>query len=168
MKYGLFNAERILFGKHPMTLKRESGFSLIELLIVVGLVATLAGISVPAIAASMTRYSLISASQQVVSTVRSARVHALTRNQTMRVRFNHPVDGQYQVLDSADAEVGEPQLLPNGAAFGAVSGDVEFNSSGRATHVGGAAGPITVVVSNGDAAQNKTITISASGRVQLP
>ena len=151
-----------------MTLRREGGFSLIELLIVVGLVATLAGIAVPAIAASMTRYALISASQQVVSTIRSARVHALTRNQTMRVRFNHPVDGQYQVLDSADAEVGEPQLLPDGADFGDVSGDIEFDSLGRASHVGGATAPVTIVVSNGDEDQDRTITISASGRVQLP
>ena len=151
-----------------MTPKREAGFSLIELLIVVGLVAVLAGITVPAVAASMTRYSLISTSQQVVSTIRSARVQAVARNRTLRVRFNHPVDGQYQVLDSADAEVGEAQLLPDGADFGDISGDVEFNASGRATHVGGGAAPVTIVVSNGDEAQDRTITISASGRVELP
>ena len=151
-----------------MTPKREAGFSLIELLVVVALVGILAGITVPAIAAGMTRYSLISASQQVVSTIRSARVQAVTRNRTIRVRFNSPVGGQYQVLDSADAEVGEAQMLPDGADFGDVSGDVEFNSSGRASHVGGGPAPVTIVVSNGDEDQDRTITISASGRVELP
>jgi type IV fimbrial biogenesis protein FimT len=147
---------------------RENGFSLIELMIVVALVAVLAGVAVPQMAGAMTRYALINASQQVVSTVRNARVQAVGKNRVARVRFNSPAAGQYQVLDSADAPLGSVQTLPNGAAFGVISGDVEFNTSGRATHVGGGAAPVTIVVSNGVAAQNRTITISASGRVQLP
>ena len=104
----------------------------------------------------------------MVSTIRAARVQAVGKNRVARVRFNFPAAGQYQVLDSADAALGSVQFLPNGAAFGAISGAVEFNTSGRATHVGGGAAPVTIVVSNGVAAQNRTITISASGRVQLP
>jgi type IV fimbrial biogenesis protein FimT len=151
-----------------MTPRRESGFSLIEVLVVMGLVAILAGITVPTIAASMTRYVLISASQQVASTIRSARVKAVSRNEIVRVRFNHPANGQYQILDSADADLGEAQQLPAGAAFGDISGDVEFDNSGRVTHVGGGPAPVTIVVSNGDEDQDRTITVAASGRVQLP
>jgi len=151
-----------------MARAREDGFSLIELMIVVALIATLAAITVPAVTGAMTRYALISASQQVVSTIRSARVQAVGKNRVARVRFNFPAAGQYQAVDSAGVALGSAQTLPNGAAFGAVSGDVEFNTSGRATHVGGGAAPVTVVVSNGTVAQNRTITISASGRVLLP
>jgi hypothetical protein len=116
----------------------------------------------------MTRYALNNASQRVVGTIRAARGQAVARNRVTRVRFNFPAAGQYQILDSADAALGSVQMLPNGAAFGAISGAVEFNTSGRATHVGGGAAPVTIVVSNGVAAQNRTITISSSGRVQLP
>jgi prepilin-type N-terminal cleavage/methylation domain-containing protein len=151
-----------------MARPRQDGFSLIELMIVVALVAVVAGIAVPQIAGAMARYALTTASQQVVSTIRNARVQAVGKNRVARVRFNFPAAGQYQVLDSADAPLGSVQMLPNGATFGAISGAVEFNTSGRAAHVGGGPAPVTIVVTNGVAAQNRTITISASGRVLLP
>ena len=151
-----------------MVTARYDGFSLIELMIVVALVAVLAGIAVPATTSAMSRYALITASQQVVGTIRNARVQAVGKNRVTRVRFNFPAAGQYQVLDSADAALGSVQFLANGATFGAVSGAVEFNPSGRATHVGGGPAPVTLVVSNGVAEQDRTITISASGRVLLP
>lgn len=145
---------------------RTHGFSLIELMIVVGLIAVLTGISVPMIAAGMKRYSLISASQQVVSTIRSARNQAVGKNVSLRVRFNSPAAGQYQIVDTAGATVSGTQYLPEGADFDGVSGDIEINASGRVSPFGGGAMPATIVVSNGD--EDRTITVSASGRVQLP
>jgi prepilin-type N-terminal cleavage/methylation domain-containing protein len=155
----------LVVGRGEMIRTRTDGFSLIELMIVAGLIGVLAGISAPQIAAGMRRYSLISASQQVVSTIRAARAQAVGKNVTLRVRFNHLAAGQYQILDSADAAVGSVQYLPDGADFGAVSGDLQFDTSGRVTPLAGVA-PATIVVSNGD--ENRTITVSASGRVQLP
>lgn len=147
--------------------RQPDGFSLIELLIVVGLIAVLAGVSAPVISAGMRQYALISASQQVVSTIRSARAQAVGQNVTLRVRFNHPADGQYQVLDGADAAVGSVQNLLDGTNFGDVSGDLEFNTSGRVTPLAGAT-PVTIDVSYGIDENTRTITVSASGRVQLP
>ena len=146
---------------------RADGFSLIELMIVAGLIAVLAGVAAPSIAAGMRRYSLITASQQVVSTIRAARFQAVGRNVTLRVRFNHPASGQYQVLDAADAADGAVQFLPDGASFGAVSGDLKITTSGRVTPLEGDPTTATIVVSNDDN-QSRTITVSASGRVQLP
>lgn len=149
-----------------MILTRPDGFSLIELMIVVGLVAVLAGMTVPAISGAMTRYSLTSASQQVVSTIRSARVQAVGKNRIVEVRFDYPAAGQYQVVAPDDTAIGPVMELPQGAVFGAVSADVEFTTAGRLN--AGVAPPVTIVVSNGDETQDRTISVTSSGRVQLP
>ena len=143
------------------------GFTLVEVLIVVMLVAVIAGATIPAVADAIQRYSLTSAGQQVVSTIRSARQQAVGQNATRRVRFNFPAAGQYQVLDSVDGAIGDVQFLPTGTDFGAVSGDIEITTSGRVTDLAGNPTTETIVVSNDDG-QTRTITVSASGRVQLP
>lgn len=146
---------------------RSDGYSLVEIMIVVGLVAVFAAMTAPVMSGAMKRYSLISASQQVVSTIRAARYQAVGKNIILRVKFDFPAPGQYQVVDSADVAVGAVNYLPDGADFGAVSDDIEINTSGRVTGLAGPA-PVTIVVTNGDDDQNRTITVSASGRVQLP
>ena len=143
---------------------RADGFSLIEIMLVVGLVAVMAGMSAPAITAGMRRYTLLSTIQEVASTIRAARYQAVGRNQTIRVRFNHPATDQYQVLNGADAAVGDVQYLPDGASV-SVSGDLEIGTSGRMTPLAGGS-PATITVSN--TYETVLITVSASGRVQTP
>lgn len=63
--------------------------------------------------------------------------------------------------------MGAVQYLPQGAAFGTVSGDIQIDTSGRVTDLAGIPTTETIVVSNDDG-QSRTITVSASGRVQLP
>lgn len=73
---------------------RAGGFSLVEVIVVLGLVSVVAVAAVPSITSGMRRYSLITASEQVVSTIRSARHQAVGKNATLRVRFDYPADDQ--------------------------------------------------------------------------
>jgi len=77
---------------HDMSATRNDGFTLIELLLVVGLIAVLAATTAPSIAGGMRRFTLTSASQQVASTIRTARYQAVGKNMTVRVRFDYPAD----------------------------------------------------------------------------
>jgi prepilin-type N-terminal cleavage/methylation domain-containing protein len=149
-----------------MTRGHDRGFTLIEVLLVTALIVVIGGATVPTIAEGMKRYALTSASQQVASTIRTARYQAVGRNTSIRVRFDYPSDGQYQILDDEDAEVGPVKFLPQGASFDSISGDIEFNSSGRVTALGGAL-PVTVVLANSDGA-TRTVSVAGSGRVELP
>ena len=186
-----------------MTSTRPTGFTLIELMIVVTLVAVLAAVAAPMAQAGMARFSLISASQHVASTIRSARFQAISKNRRVRVRFNCPAAGQYRVVevvqnaavDNAANRCDEGaypypapnqdpatvpnldsarQFLPAGAQFNAID-DLEFDTDGRMTPLAGcptcgAVGgttPGTIIVSNGDTGQTRTITVSRNGRIQL-
>jgi prepilin-type N-terminal cleavage/methylation domain-containing protein len=142
----------------------EHGFSLIELMIVGTLVGVLAAVAVPALTGALRQYAVISASQQVAGAIRAARVQSVSRNQPLHVHFDAAA-GSYQVLDDAGTAAGSRLSLPEGAQFVDADTDIEFDTSGR---LDPALAPIMVVVGNGDAEDNRTITVAASGRVLLP
>ena len=138
-----------------------AGFTLIETLIVVALVAILAGVAAPVVAGGMARYNLTTAGQQVASTIRAARFQAVGRNVALKVRLNFPAAGQYRIVrDADDAAVGEVQILPAGITFSAPV-DVRVTTAGR--FVANA----TFRITNGTAATDRIITVATSGRVLL-
>ena len=139
---------------------RHEGFSLVEIMIVVALVATLAAMTVPSVQGAVQQYALLTSGQQVVSTIRAARLQAVSKNRVLKVRFDFPAAGQYQVVDAVDAAVGFPQALEGQITFGAFT-DVQFTTAGRL------AAPVTITVTNGTAAQDRIINVSASGQVRL-
>jgi prepilin-type N-terminal cleavage/methylation domain-containing protein len=145
-------------------LQNRHGFSLIEVMLVGALVALMAGISVPAIAAAMKRYTVITAGQQVASTIRAARTQAVGKNQALHVHVDVG-NRSYQILDADNEAVGPLMLLPAGAVFVGADTDIRFNTSGR---LNPALGEMSIVVGDGDDANNRTITVTTSGRVQLP
>jgi len=142
-------------------MRSASGFTLIEIMIVVAVIGILAGMSAPIVSSAMDRYDIIAAGQQVASTVRAGRFQAIARNDTLRVRFDYPAAGQYQVVDTANVKVGEIQRLADGVTFGDGTADVQIDAEGRAL------APSTITVTNGNADYDRTITVSTSGRVQL-
>jgi len=148
---------------HPdRDMRQTAGFTLIEILIVVGLVAVMAAVTVPTVAGAMDRYYINSAGQQVASTIRTARFQAVARNQNLEVRFD-VAPGQYRVFeDGGVTAVGEVQRLPTRVSFGDGSAAVvDLQPDGRVPTVA------TITVTNGNAADDRTITVSISGRVQL-
>lgn len=151
----------------PMTPGRSGGFTLIELMLVVGLIAVLAAATAPSIVEGMRRFEVTTASQQVASTIRLARYQAVGKNMNVRVRFNYPTTGQYQILDDADADViSSARLLLNGATFSSVDSDIQIDPQGRVTTVPpSGTWPVEVDIAN--SAASRTIRVERSGRVEL-
>jgi prepilin-type N-terminal cleavage/methylation domain-containing protein len=161
----VFTSTRTIVIDHRAMLQDRHGFSLIELMLVVALISVLAGIAVPPIAGALRQYGVVTATREVAAAIRSARVQAVGKNKQLHVHFE-PEARSYQLMDTADQPAGSLLYLPTGTGFVDADTDVEFSTSGRLQNPGLA--PITIVVGNGDADQNRTITVTSSGRVQLP
>lgn len=144
------------------------GFTLIEALLVVATSVVLAVVTVPILAGAIDRYYILSAGQQVASTIRAARFQAVARNSNVRIRHDFPAADQYQTeIEDPDTMVwgalGDAQNLPTGVTFADDSDDIQVEPSGRAP----GCAPCTIVVTNGDEEDDRTITVSTSGRVRL-
>jgi prepilin-type N-terminal cleavage/methylation domain-containing protein len=79
-------------------MRSTRGFTLFELLVVMALIAILSAITVPVMMESVGRNSAWTASEQIGSQIRQARLKAISRNRTFRVRFDCPQVGQFRVL----------------------------------------------------------------------
>ena len=144
-----------------------AGFTLIETLIVVALVAILAGVSAPIVAGGMARYNLTTAGQQVASTMRSARFQAVGRNTPVRVVLDAGA-GTYEreARDPITAlweSISEAALLPSGVTIAdGAPANIEFRSDGRLF-----VAVATSIVLTDEYDQTRTITVQPNGRIQL-
>ena len=78
---------------------RQSGFSLIELLMVTALVGIVSVIGLPLLGQISGTIELGEAARQVERELQSARMTAVSANQPVRVMFNCPVANQYRMVE---------------------------------------------------------------------
>jgi prepilin-type N-terminal cleavage/methylation domain-containing protein len=172
------------------------GFSLIELVIVVGLIGTMAAIGMPMIQGAMASIRLNEATRTVERELQKARLRAVSSNRALRVRLNCPSAGSIRVVEvlgtvvdtaanrcsstaypfpAADIDVmtrpnfdGPVALLPVGATV--TSANIQFQPDGAANQVvSNVVQPITtpVTVTVTREGKSRTVTINAAGKIQL-
>ena len=79
--------------------KREAGFTLIELAIVLAAFSALAAIAVPGINTFIRAQQARNAARVVERTLQNARLKAVTTSHALRVRFSCPQAGQLRILE---------------------------------------------------------------------
>ena len=159
-------------------MRSERGYSMIELLITLGLIGVVSAISVPVFISSNARTALWSGAEQIGATVRSARFRAISQNTAYRVTFNCPganelrtliVTGDPAVDDDAgrcsqtiDGDSGIIQL-PVGVAYDSADATaLQVSGRGIFTAAGGAI-PLIITVTHG--AATRTLTVSGTGQI---
>jgi prepilin-type N-terminal cleavage/methylation domain-containing protein len=83
-----------------------SGFTLIDLLMVIAVLAIIAGIAAPILNNATERMRLSAAAREVERELQEARLRAVATNRPMRVRFDCPVAGQFRMVEL----IGTPSL----------------------------------------------------------
>jgi prepilin-type N-terminal cleavage/methylation domain-containing protein len=184
--------------RNARSIHRERGFTLIEVLMVVAIAATLTATTIPAIFGAMRQYELNSSVQMVGTAIRNARYAAVTKNRTVRVRFNCPAANQFRVvervgtfaIDTAADRCSEatypypdadPAAAPNvdgpvlrlsdSLQFAAVE-DIEITPAGRAIPLTGcpacAASTLPGTIAISNGDETRTLTVTTTGQVLLP
>ena len=159
-------------------MRSERGYSMVELLITLGLIGVVSAISVPVFISSNARSSLWSGSEQIGASIRSARLKAISQNTAHRVTFNCPADNELRILvmtgdpavdddagrcsQTVDGDSGIIQL-PGGVAYDADDAtSLQVTGRGIFTANGGAI-PLTITVTHG--AATRTLTVSGTGQI---
>jgi len=146
----------------------KNGVTLIELVVVFVIIAIMAGLLVPNIGLWLPNYRLRSATRDIVSTMRTAQMKAVSNNIQCRVNLDDAEIGvkgyvlEYQTTEGNWVSDGAVQSLPTGISISANTlpgKHAEFNPNSQSS-----AGSVTLISTKG----TKTITVSpATGRVRI-
>ena len=163
-------------------MRSERGYTMFEILIVIGLIGVVSAISVPVFIESNRRSGLWTGAEQIGANIRSARLKAISQNTTYRVVFDCPGVNELRTLVlTGDADVDNPAELATrcGDSYegdsgvielpGTVEYEVEDTASflqvtgrGIFTAEGGPI-PLTITVTSGGA--TRLLTVSGTGQV---
>lgn len=152
--------------------------------------SSMAATALPGTSTAFRQYQLASATREVATQVRAARLLAVTANATMRVRFNCPSPGQMRIVqvvgtpaiddaeDRCSAAVypypdqnvavqpnhdGPVMMLRGGIRLAGSPPDIDIAPTGRITALTGGL-PLIIVVS--DTHEARSLTITAAGQVR--
>jgi prepilin-type N-terminal cleavage/methylation domain-containing protein len=79
--------------REAKTMRKYSGFTLIELMVVIAIILILAGITVPNIIAWLPKYRLNQAANDIQSMIQNARLRAIKENARIVILFDPDLDG---------------------------------------------------------------------------
>jgi len=143
-----------------------SGFSIVELVVTLGLASALAGISILSHNALRPSLDLTTATRQIVMDLQAARMRAVARNTNHRIVFSAGA-GSYRLQrqsGSAYDDEGAPIALPSGITIldcTAQNAAISFRPRGNAGTFG------TVTLRNTEGA-TRSVVVNITGQVRVP
>ena len=151
-------------------MRNNSGFTLYELMTVIGIIAVLSALTIPNIIGWYPRYRLGSAARNLLSVMQYARLAAVKENVDILVNFdldkdNYIVFPDYNSSDNKDID--EPILrqgeMPGGVSITGTNfgGTLKFDSRGLAAGSGG-----TVSIEN-NVNDEKRIRVNRTGNSRI-
>ena len=140
-------------------MRKNSGFTITELMVTIAVIAILASLAIPNFIAWLPNYRLRSGAEEIQSTLQFARLTAIKRNATATVSFDI-ANETYRASVGGQAIRGGrmPAGIDINSAFGGTS--VQFDSRGIASAAG------TAVVRN-NLGRAKTITVYITGNSRI-
>ena len=153
-------------------MRNNSGMTIIELMVVIGILAILAGIAIPGFIGWLPNYRLRSAADDLQSTLQNAKLRAIRENAIVRVNFDFGNDTYVAFIDNgANADNGTQEadevMIKNGQMPAGIDlQDAGLGGAVRFTRRGfpDVSGDITI--DNGNRTQTVNLTLGGSSSIQ--
>ena len=151
---------------YPLIGKKESGFTLVESVVVMATFGILTAIAIPTFISMMPKYRLNGAARQVMGDLMAARMKAVNENNRFRVFFlgdNH----QYKILDDDNNNNAEDSgEWTDTKDIQHEYSDVTFSATANPIfYPRGTAGGSTITLTN--SVGSKKVTVAITGRVEI-
>ena len=151
-----------------------SGFTVMELVVVIALAMLVTGIAVPSLMAWLPTLRLSNAARQVATDLQVARMKAISQNTKFRINFVSTTtyrferdtnnNGTYEI--PSEIESG-PFSLPEGIDVTTIGATWEFQPRGTAASNAGAGSTISSITFQNSGNETKTVEIALVGRVKI-
>ena len=161
------NPKKIVEDTLIIRTRKKSGFSLMELIVVIAIIALMAAIGIPNFINWLPKRRLSGATRMVFGDLSSARMKAVNLNRRVKVFFD---DHQYRICDDANNSGG----VDDGEGDNVVK-DIQNNHADVTFDLGSTADPVfnprgtatnrTITLQNDSG--SKSITISIAGRIKI-
>jgi Tfp pilus assembly protein FimT len=148
-------------------LRKNDGFSLHELMVIIGILAIVCAIAMPNLIGWLPKYRMSSAARELLGAMEFARLTAVRQNAEVVVSFNY-ANETYQAtvggvaLRSWKMPAGADLKQPSAQALGA---SVRFNNQGMP--VDGSGNAVSGKVAIGGAGPDKVVGLSAGGSIRI-
>jgi len=157
-------APALLFRVMAQNRRRSRGYTLIESLITIGIMAIVLGIGVPRLSRLRSPYIMSGATRQIAAHLQAARQRAIARNVSYRLNFN-PSAKTYTIERQVGANWvvdGATFNLPAGASLGTITPGNQIAFDTRGMLAANATIPVTVTGSG-----TKNVNVNVLGKTTI-
>jgi Tfp pilus assembly protein FimT len=144
-------------------LRKNAGFSLTELMVIIGIMALMSAIAMPNLVGWLPKYRMGSAARDILGTFEFARLTAVKRNAVTLVTLDYANE---LVRITVGADTVRTIRMPAGidlkqSASNSLGASFNFNGQGMADKAG------DVVISDGGRHPDKKVSLSAGGSIKI-